>query len=161
MSRPRTLLRCLLVAAAAAAAQPGSAQEYGLYLNCSGQVASGGRSKDAHLDLALRRNSSLALVQRSDVLPVGDKMRLDITPGFYSMVFHAPARGGAVYYDWIRGALFVWSPLLREIQTARLSVDRQSAVLEGDLRDVNDRSLGTLHMQCEPKTNDSVAKPKF
>lgn len=158
---PRTLVRGLLAAAAAVAWVSGSAQEYGLYLDCSGEVLSAGRSKAAHLDLALRRNSSLAMVQRSDVLPVGDKMRLQITPGFYSMVFHAPAPGGAVYYDWIRGALFVWSPVLREIQTARISVDRQSALLEGDLRDINDVSLGTLRMHCQPKTNDTVAKPKF
>lgn len=161
MNARQTATRCLMLAVAAMATVPGTAQEYGVYLSCSGHVESGGRSKDAHLDLALRRNSSLALVQRSDVLPVGDKMRLEITPAFYSMVFRAPVRNSVVYYDWMRGSLFVWSPALREVQTARISVDRQSAALEGDMRDVNDHSIGRLKMRCEAKNNSSAPEPKF
>ncbi len=161
MSAHPTFARFLVFAAAVLAVAPGRAQEFGVYLNCSGQVQAGGRSKNAHLDLALRRNSSLALIQSSDVLPVGDKMRLEITPAFYSMVFHAPARNSAVYYDWIRGTLFVWSPPLRELQTVRISVDRQSAALEGDMRDVNDHSIGRLKMRCTPSNNDSAPEPKF
>ena len=109
----------------------------------------------------MRRNSSLALIQRSDVLPVGDKMKLDITPAFYSMVFRAPVPTSASYYDWMRGTLIVWSPVLRELQTVRISVDRQSAALEGDMRDINDRSLGHLKMRCKPSDNDSAPEPKF
>lgn len=161
MNALRTFARCLSAAVATLAVVPGTAQEFGLYLSCSGQVMADGRSKDAHLDLALRRNSSLALVQRSDVLPVGDKMKLEITPAFYSMVFRAPARNGVVYSNWIRGAVFVWSPVLRELQTARLSVDRQTAALEGDLRNASDRSIGILKMRCQAKDNDSVPEPKF
>lgn len=161
MNTLRPLARCLLSVATGLVFMPATAQEFGVYLSCSGQVVVGGRSKDAHLNLALRRNSSLALVQRSDVLPVGDKMKLAITPAFYSMVFHAPARTSAVYYDWTRQAIFVWSPILRELQTARISVDRQTAELEGDMRDASDRSLGILKMRCEPKNNDTVAEPKF
>jgi len=161
MSARGSATRRLILVAAALSAVPGAAQEYGVYLSCRGNVESGGRSRDAHLDLALRRNSSLALVQRSDVLPVGDKMKLEITPAFYSMVFRAPVRNSVVYYDWIRGSLFVWSPALREVQTARISVDRQSAALEGDMRDVNDHSIGRLRMRCEAKNNSSVPEPKF
>jgi len=161
MHASRTATRCLLLAAAAAVAAPSAAQEYGVYLICSGKVESGGRSKDAHLDLALRRNSSLALVQQSDVLPVGDRMKLEITPAFYSMVFRAPLRNSVVYYDWIRGSLFVWNPALREVQTARISVDRQTAALAGDLRDANDHSVGLLKMRCEAKDNSTVPEPKF
>ena len=151
--------RLLVVMVAVLATPRGTAQEYGVYLNCSGQVQANGRSKSAHLDLALRRNSSLALIQRSDILPVGDKMKLDITPAFYSMVFHAPLRGSAVYYDWTRGTLYIWG--LRELQTIRISVDRQSAALEGDMRDLNDRSIGRLNMRCKPSDNDSAPEPKF
>ena len=154
-------MRLLVFALAVLAVAPGTAQEFGVYLKCSGQVQAGGRSKSAHLDLALRRNSSLALIQSSDVLPVGDRMRLEITPAFYSMVFHAPAQTSAVYHDWIRGTLFVWSPILRELQTVRISVDRQSAALEGDMRDINDRSIGHLKMRCTPSDNDSAPEPKF
>jgi hypothetical protein len=157
----RAFVRLLVLAAAVLAVAPSTAQEFGVYLNCSGQVQSGGKSKSAHLDLALRRNSSLALIQRSDVLPVGEKMKLEITPALYSMVFHAPAQNSAVYYDWIRGTLFVWGPALRQIQTVRISVDRQSAALEGDMRDVNDRSIGRLKMRCKPSDNDSAPEPKF
>ncbi len=156
-----TPVRSLVFATAVLVVAPGTAQEFGLYLNCSGQVEAGGRSKNAHLDLALRRNSSLAFVQRSDVLPVGDKMKLTITPGFYSMVFDAPVRNSAVYSNWIRGTIFVWDPALRELQTVRISVDRQTAELEGDLRDVNDRSVGRLKMRCTPSNNDSAPEPKF
>ena len=159
MSAHQASVRLLVVAVAALAATPGTAQEYGVYLNCSGQVQAGGRSKTAHLDLALRRNSSLALIQRSDILPVGDKMKLEITPAFYSMVFHAPTPNSAVYYDWTRGTLYIWG--LRELQTIRISVDRQSAALEGDLRDLNDRSIGRLKMRCKPSDNDSAPEPKF
>jgi hypothetical protein len=154
-------VRCLWLVGVALVATSAQAQEYGLYLSCKGQVEVKGRSRDAHLDLALRRNSSLALVQSSDVLPVGDKMKLDITPAFYSMVFRAPAQTSVVYRDWIRGAVFVWSPVLRELQSARISVDRQNAALEGDMRDLADQSIGRLRMHCEPKNNDSVPAPKF
>jgi hypothetical protein len=154
-------VRLLVFAVAMLAVAPGTAQEFGVYLNCSGQVQVNGRSKSAHLDLALRRNSSLALIQRSDVLPVGDKMKLEITPAFYSMVFRAPVPTSASYYDWMRGTLIVWSPVLRELQTVRISVDRQSAALEGDMRDINDRSLGRLKMRCKPSDNDSAPEPKF
>ena len=161
MSAHRTSARLLVLALAALAGAPGTAQEYGVYLNCSGQVQANGRSKNANLDLALRRNSSLALIQRSDILPVGDRMKLEITPAFYSMVFRAPVPTSASYYDWMRGTLIVWSPVLRELQTVRISVDRQSAALEGDMRDINDRSLGRLKMRCKPSDNDSAPEPKF
>jgi hypothetical protein len=154
-------MRLLVLALAVLPVAPSTAQEFGVYLNCSGQVQAGGKSRSAQLDLALRRNSSLALIQRSDILPVGDKMKLEITPGFYSMVFHAPRPNSAVYYDWIRGTLLIWGPGLRELQTVRISVDRQTAALDGDMRDVNDRSLGRLKMQCKPSDNDSVPEPKF
>jgi hypothetical protein len=151
----------LVLAAEVACMAPAAAQEFGLYLICKGQVEAKGKNKEAHLDLALRRNSGIALIQRSDVLPVGEKMRLDISPTYYTMSFKAPVRGSTVYYDWLKGALFVWNPDLQKLQTARLSVDRQSAALEGDMVDGAGKSLGRMTMKCEPKTNDSVEAPKF
>ena len=161
MSPQPVSLRLLVVVAAVLVAAPGTAQEFGVYLSCSGQVQANGRSKNASLDLALRRNSSLAMIQRSDVLPVGDKMKLEIAPAFYSMVFRAPVPTSASYYDWIRGTLIVWSPVFRELQTVRISVDRQTAALEGDMRDINDRSLGRLKMSCKASDNDSAPEPKL
>lgn len=97
---------------------------------------------EAHLDLALRRNSALALIQRSDVLPVGQRMKPQISPALYSMVLQVPIRGSAAYYDWTRGALFVWAPGLLNVHTARLSVDRQTAALGGEMLDGNEAMLG-------------------
>lgn len=161
MSSHPAFVRLLVFTAAVLAVAPSTAQEFGVYLNCSGQVQANGRSKNATLDLALRRNSSLALIQRSDILPVGDRMKLEITPAYYSMVFHAPVPTSASYYDWTRGTLIVWSPVFRQLQTVRISVDRQSAALEGDMRDINDRPLGRLKMRCKPSDNDSAPEPKF
>jgi len=151
MNALRASARLLVFAVAALAGVTASAQQFGVYLTCRGQVQVNNRSKNAHLDL----------IQSSDVLPVGDKMRLEITPAFYSMVFHAPGQTSAIYHDWITGTLIVWSPVLRELQTIRISVDRQSAALEGDMRDVHDRSIGHLKMRCTPSDNDSVPEPKF
>ena len=155
------LVHGALLAAAAFAALPAAAQEFGVYLKCKGQVAASGKTRDAHVDLALRRNSQLALVQSSDILPAGEKMRLDITPQFYTMMFKAPLRGSVVYYDWLRGALFVWNPDLKRLQTVRMSVDRQSAALEGEMLDQAGAVLGRLSMRCVPSNNETVEEPKF
>jgi hypothetical protein len=146
---------------AALAAPPAAAQEFGLYLLCKGKVVHQGRSTDAHLDLALRRNSQLALIQRSNVLPVGERLKLETSPAHYSMVFRAPLRGSAVWVDWVRGAVFVWAPELQKLHTTRLSVDRQSAKLEGEMVDAGGQDLGRLDMVCDPKTNETIAEPKF
>jgi hypothetical protein len=143
------------------AARPGAAQEFGVYLNCSGRVEAGGQVRGAQLDLALRRNSALAMIQSSDILPAGQKLRLEITPQFYTMVFDAPRAGSVIWHDWLRGALLVWSPDLHKLHTIRMSVDRQSAALQGELRDGAGRSLGRLQMRCEPRDNDTVAQPRF
>jgi hypothetical protein len=137
------------------------AQEFGVYLACAGEVRAGGRAMPAHLDLALRRNSQLALIQRSDVLPVGERMKLEITPAFYSMVYAAPLRSSTVWYDWIRGSMFVWNPDLLKLHLVRLSVDRQTAALEGEMRDGTGAQLAQLAMRCDPKDNDTVPEPKF
>jgi hypothetical protein len=155
------LVRVSIWCLAVLVATPAAAQEFGLYLLCNGQVDAKDRSMEAHLDLALRRNSSLALIQRSNVMPVGERMKLEISPIHYSMVFQAPSRGSTLYYNWARGALFVWAPDLLKLQTIRLSVDRQTAALEGEMRNGAGALLGRLSMRCEPKNNDTVEAPKF
>jgi hypothetical protein len=112
-----------LLATALLSMAPVHAQEFGLYLACKGTVEAKGRALAAHLDLALRRNNQTALVQRSDVLPVGERFRFETSPTHYSMVLRAPARGSVVYYDWLRGALVVWDPDLQRMHAARISVD--------------------------------------
>lgn len=160
-SAARFVAAGLAALAGSMASAPVVAQEFGVYLACAGKLFAGGRSMPAHLDLALRRNSQLALIQRSDVLPVGERMKLEISPAFYSMVYAAPLRSSTVWYDWIRGTVFVWDPDLLKLQSVRLSIDRQTAALEGEMRDGSGVQLARLAMRCDPKNNDTVPEPKF
>lgn len=145
---------------AAALAGPAAAQQFQLYLLCKGKLDAGGRSMPAHLDLALRDNNMTALVQRSNVLPVGERMKYNASPTHYSMTMGFAGRTAA-FYDWWRGTLFVWQPDLKRLHEVRLSVDRQSAALEGEMKDGRGESLGTMAMTCTPQDNDSVPAPKF
>lgn len=137
------------------------AQEFHLYLLCRGDVLVQGKSRAAHVDLALRDNNMTALIQRSNVLPVGERMRYDASPALYSMVAKAPAPGGVVFHDWLRSEILVWAPTLQQLHTVRLSVDRQTAELEGEMLDGKGEPMGRLRMRCTPKTNDDIATPKF
>ncbi len=143
-----------------AAGGPAAAQEFGLYLECKGQLQSSGKSRQATLDMALRRNSQLAMITASDVLPVGERLQLQITPRHYTMRLVVPT-SGQVWYDWFHGQIVVWSPFLKNLHAIRISVDRQSAKLDGDLRDGSGQPLGRLSMVCEPRDNESVEAPKF
>jgi hypothetical protein len=155
------MLAKMLAAGLAIIAVPAGAQQYGVYLHCAGKVESGGKSMPGQVDLALRRNSQLAMIQSSDILPAGEKLQLEITPQFYTMTFQAPVRNSVLYYDWLRGAMFVWNPDLKRLHTIRMSVDRQSAALQGDMLDGAGAMVGRLAMRCEPKNNDTVEEPKF
>lgn len=157
----RHVAAALAALAGGMASAPVNAQEFGVYLACAGKLYAQGRAMPAHLDLALRRNSQLALIQRSDVLPVGERMKMEISPALYSMVYAAPRRNSTVWYDWIRGSVFVWDPDLLKLQSVRLSVDRQTAALEGEMRDGAGVQLARLEMRCDPKNNDTVPEPKF
>jgi hypothetical protein len=137
------------------------AQIFHLYLKCKGQVQAQGKSHAAHADFALRDNNMTALIQRSNVLPVGERLRYEASPELYSMVFKAPARTTLVFANWIKGEIMTWNPSLTQLQTIRLSIDRQSADLEGEMLDGNGALMGRLQMRCEPKTNDDVPAPKF
>lgn len=137
------------------------AQEFHLYLQCRGDALVQGKSRSAHVDLALRDNNMTALIQRSNVLPVGERLRYDASPALYSMVAKAPAPGGVVFHDWMRSEILVWAPTLKQLHTVRLSIDRQSAELEGELLDGQGDLMGRLRMQCMPRSNDDIAAPKF
>lgn len=147
--------------AIALAAAPATAQQFHLYLKCAGEVQVQGRSRAAHLDLALRDNNMTALIQRSNVLPVGERLKYQASPAHYTLVARAPTQGTVVFHDWIRGELFVWNPQLTRLQTVRLSIDRQSAELEGELLDGKGDAMGLLRMRCDPKSNDDIPAPKF
>jgi hypothetical protein len=142
-------------------ALPAAAQEFGVYLNCKGQAVSEGKTLASHVSVALRRNSQLAMIQSSNILPAGEKMRLEITPQFYTMMFKAPLRSSLIYHDWLHGALLIWNPDLKKLHTIRISVDRQSAALEGEMLDGTGANIGRLAMRCEPQNNDTAPEPKF
>lgn len=164
-ARPRTGLASapLVIAGLGAALSggPAQAQEFHLYLLCRGDALVQGKSRPAHLDLALRDNNMSALIQRSNVLPVGERLRYEASPALYSMVAKAPAPGGVVFHDWMRSEILVWAPTLKKLHTVRLSIDRQSADLEGEMLDGEGEPMGRLRMHCTPKTNEDIAAPKF
>ena len=130
-------------------------------LQCQGNLKSDARSHKTHLDLALRRNNGTALIQRSNVLPVGERLSFETSPALYSMVFAAPSPHSTAYVDWWSGAIFVWSPDLKRLHSIRLSIDRQTGALEGELRDGAERDLGQLLMTCKPHQDRDVPEPRF
>ena len=137
------------------------ADYFSLYLNCEGQVTAGQKKAQAHLDLALRDNNETALIQRSNVLPVGEKMKYDVSPATYSMRYYAPGTSSRVYYDWYRGFLFTWNANLKRLSMIRLSIDRQSGELNGDILNNQDEVLARIRMDCEAVSPEDLPEPKF
>ena len=138
-----------------------SADYFSLYLKCEGTVANHKGKTKAHLDLALRDNNESALIQRSNILPVGEKMKYELSPATYSMTYRAPGVHTRVYYDWYRGYLFSWYPDLKRLALIRLSIDRQTGKLAGDILNNQDDSLARISMDCEPVSPENLPEPKF
>lgn len=138
-----------------------NADYFGLYLQCEGKVSSAKGKKDARIDLALRDNNQTALIQQSNVLPVGEKMNYEVSPATYSMTYRAPGVRTRVYYDWLRGQLFVWDPSLQRLAAVRLSIDRQTGKLDGQLLNSDERRLASISMDCQPISPEDLPKPKF
>lgn len=145
----------------ALATLPAQAQEFNLYLACKGNVEAGKQQRGASLDLAFRDNNETALIQRSNVLPMGERMKYKASPMTYTMVYRAPVAGSKTFYDWYRGALFTWHPDLKRLAYIRLAIDRQSGDLEGEILNADEQPLGTLQMHCEPRTMEDMPTPKF
>lgn len=160
--KPRRIAAGLLAAAAlGVGAAPASAQMFHLYLYCKGQIQAGGKSTPAHLDLALRDNNQTALIQRSNVLPVGERMKYVPTNSHYTMVYQTPLRSSVVYAGWYRYAIFSWYPAFDKLALTRLSIDRQSGDLEGEMIAPQDELLGRFRMNCEPKKEEDAPAPRF
>src|SRR5690606_17954947 len=137
------------------------AAEFHLMLRCEGKLLADGKSKAATLDMALRDNNETALIQRSNVLPVGERLRYKASPMAYSMVYKLPPPGSVYYHDWLNGHWVVWHTSLKRLAAIRLSIDRQSAELEGELLDHHDEQLGTIAMACTPNKPEDLPEPKF
>jgi hypothetical protein len=152
-----------LVTAFVLVAAPGSARAeyFSLYLRCEGEVASGAGRTGANLDVAMRDNNQSALIQQSNVLPVGEKMKYEVSPATYSMTYRSPQARTKLYYDWYNGRLFAWDPSLKRLAYIRLSIDRQTGVLEGDIRNSDDQSLARIGMKCQKVDPANLPAPKF
>ena len=153
----------LLVTACALLEMPGiaSAEYFSLYLKCEGEVASGAGKTGANLDVAMRDNNQSALIQRSNVLPVGEKMKYEVSPATYSMTYRSPQARTQLYYDWYRGQLFAWDPSLKRLAYIRVSIDRQTGELQGDIRNSDDQSLARIGMRCQKVDPKDLPAPKF
>lgn len=153
---------CAVPAAATLLCAPVYAQQFHLYLKCTGTLSSSAKPTPAQLELAMRDNNMTALVQRSDVLPVGERLKYVATEQAYTMQMRTPVYGTrGVYYNWFSGPIFVWHPELKNLALTRLSIDRQTAVLEGEMLNIANTVLGRLRMNCVPQSVDDVPAPKF
>lgn len=141
-------------------AVPAHAQMYQLYLDCKGEIIAGGHSKPADIQLALRDNNMTALIQRSNVLPVGDKMKYTASQSHYTATYVTPLYGTYVT-NWHHSWMFVWYPDFKRLKTTRLSIDRQTADLEGEMLGSEDELLGRMKMRCVPQTEADMPEPKF
>lgn len=157
----RRLIHIGLASVLAASAAATQAAEFHLFLTCKGELSASGKSKPAHLDLALRDNNTTALIQRSNVLPKGERLFYTMTPTDYTMVYKLRQPGTHVLQDWLGGSWVVWQPNLKRLATIRLSIARQDGELEAELLDFDDDLLGTLKMRCDAVDPDELPPPKF
>ena len=114
----------------------------------------------AHLDLALRDNNMTALVQLSNVLPVGERMRYTATPSHYAVTYK-PESGNRAVTDWRGSWMFSWHPPFQKLAAARVSIDRQTGHLEGEIVGPAGEPLGLIDMHCEPKKEANSPAPRF
>ena len=139
------------------------AQEFSRYLQCEGTFSAGEKTAAAHADFALRFNNRTALIQRSNVLPVGERLSYTPSPKTYSMTYRLRAQGTAVVAlpGWFRTTVFVLYPDLRRLNQIRVSIDRQTGALEGEVLNEEEQSLGGVKMQCQSQSEQDVGAPKF
>jgi hypothetical protein len=123
-------------------------------------VRSAAKRGNAHLELALRDNNMSMLVQRSNVLPMGQGLKYQASQTHYTATF-LPQMAGAGFRKWGEGWLFGWYPPFQKMTAARFAIDRQSGVLEGEIVGPAGEVLGLIDMQCEPKRNDDAPAPRF
>lgn len=136
------------------------AQMFHLYLNCTRELQVGNQSRAAEIDLALRDNNQTALIRRSDVLPVGERMAYLPSQTHYAMVYATPVRSSRVYVSWYR-RIVVWWPDFERVVTTRLSIDRQTGQLQGEILDGRNDVLARLQMNCEPTKDADAPAPRF
>jgi hypothetical protein len=145
------------------AVQPAHAQEFSRYLRCSGELATPDKPVPAHADFALRLNNRTALIQRSNVLPVGERLHYVDSPTLYSMTYRLAAQGTQVLAlpGWFYNTVLVLHPDLKRLNQIRIAIDRQSGALEGLVLNERDQPLATFVMQCQVLNNADAPAPKL
>ncbi|MGB7304576.1 MAG: hypothetical protein WBD13_09885 [Burkholderiaceae bacterium] len=163
IANPRLLALLKTVALAAILVVPvgAKAQYYGLYLACQGAIIADGKSKPADLTLAMRDNNETALIQSSNVLPVGETVKYKTSLQAYTVNYRMPGHRTRYWYNWYHGWIIGFYPNLKSLAWVRLSINRNSGKLSAKLQNVKGNSLGTLSMTCEGKQFDELPKPKF
>lgn len=123
-------------------------------------VRSAAKRGDAQLELALRDNNMSMLVQRSNVLPTGQKFSYQATATHYTASY-LPHQTGTASRDLSNQWMLNWYPPFQKMQAARFSIDRQTGVLEGDIVGPDGALLGLIDMQCEPRRPEDAPRPRF
>lgn len=155
--------RALALAGGMALCEPTVAQEFSRYLQCAGTFTAGTQTAAAHADFALRFNNRTALVQRSNILPVGERLAYVPSPAAYSMTYKLPRQGTQVIAipGWFSSTILIKFPDLRRLNQIRMSIDRQSGALEGVMLNEEEQPLASFVMQCKSKSEEEVGAPKF
>ena len=140
-----------------------AAQEYSRFLGCAGTFVADSKPREAYIDLALRINSRKALIQGSNVLPVGEILDFVPTPANYSMTYLLRPRGTKVLTvpGWFQNTILIFYPDLQRLNQIRLSVNRQSGVLEGKMLNEDDEMLGAFTLQCRSQSEKDIGPAKF
>lgn len=123
-------------------------------------VRSAAKRGNAHLELALRDNNMSMLVQRSNVLPTGQRLSYQATQTHYTATF-VPQMAGAGFHAWGEAGLFGWYPPFQKMTAARFAIDRRSGVLEGEIVGPAGEVLGLIDMQCDPRRPEDAPAPRF
>lgn len=118
------------------------------------------KSDGAFLFLALRDNNMTAFVQRSNVLPVGERMKYVATDSHYAATYQ-PQRGGKIFLDFKGTQLFKWYPPFEKLAATRVSIDRQTGDLEGEMVGPEGEVLGRMDMNCQPRKDGEGPAPRF
>jgi hypothetical protein len=139
------------------------AQEFSRYLRCEGALTADGKPAAANADFALRFNNQTALIQRSNILPIGERLNYTATSFAYSMTYSQPAQGTQVLVvpGWFANTILVKYPDLRKLNKIRLTIDRQSGALEGQMLNEEDQQLATFSMHCAAMSEQDVGAPKL
>jgi hypothetical protein len=118
------------------------------------------KADGAYIFLAMRDNNMTALVQRSNVLPVGERMKYQATQSHYTATYE-PQRTGRAFAEFKGTWLFSWHPPFEKMAGTRISIDRQTGELEGEMVAPGGEVLGRIAMTCTPKKDGEGPAPRF